>query len=89
MLGASITNLILDMTYIIEKTNSLDKKTINNIKSTMIQAKELKKSAVSTTLADLKPEVHNETRSYGTCNMLKKWTGIRSELIEVSSLYCI
>ena len=51
----------------------------------MIQAKELKNSAVLRTLTDLQPEIHNETRWSGKCKMLQKWIRIRSELIEASS----
>ena len=51
----------------------------------MIQAKELKNSAVLRTLTDLHPEIHNETRWSGKCKMLQKWIRIRSELIETSS----
>ena len=68
----------------IEKTKSLGS-TISDIKQTMIQAKELKNSAVLRTLTDLQPEIHTETRWSGKCKILQKWIRIRSELIEASS----
>ena len=61
----------LDMKSVIEKTKSLDN-TIYDIKQTMIQAKEMKNSAVLRTLTGLQPEIHNETRWSSKCKMLKK-----------------
>ena len=67
----------------IEKIKSLYN-TVNNIKNTMIQAKELKNSTVLITLTELKLEIHNETRWSRKCKMLQKWIPMRNKLIDAS-----
>ena len=59
--------------------------TINDIKNTMIQTIELKKTALWRILTYLKPETDNETRWSRNYKKIQKWTRIRIKLIEASS----
>jgi hypothetical protein len=85
--GCMNHKLGLEVNRMVEKHSDLTN-VIANTHETMRAAKQkLKNTALLRNMTDLKPVMHNKTRWSGKYSMLKRFSQIRQELIEVGAQY--